>query len=299
MKMTLEQLEELRKKAKNKAILCGVLPPVAGILAAIITHRMLMLYAGLIVMILGVIYASKSISEYSKQFKEQFVLTSLKEVFDDLVYKPTEGLPRSVIADTEMMRMGDHYSSNDYVSGTYKGIHVTQADVHIEEEYETTDSDGDTTTHYETLFKGRWMVFDFNKEFKANVQVAQKGFKNAKRKRFFVKKEEKYKLVSMEDEAFNKGFKVYAQDEHDAFYILTPTMMERIKKVSQGIDGKVIFCFVRNMLHVGVHNKKDSFEPKIFKKIDPEKVRAEVTSDIDLITGFVDELSLDTKLFKA
>ena len=296
--MGVSELEVMRKKAKNKMLLCVIVPIVIGIIAGISFRSMLLFVAGLIVMILGAIYAGKSAGEFTKEFKKKYVLAGLQQVFDNLVYKPNDGLPRNLIADTQMMRMGDRYTSNDYVSGTYKGIRVEQADVHIEEEYTTTDSDGDTTTHYETLFKGRWMIFDFNKTFVRNVQVAQKGFQNAKRGKLFAKKEEKYKKVKLEDVDFNKNFRVYAQHEEDAFYILTPAMMERIRRVTAGTEGKMIFCFVDDRLHVGVHNKKDSFEHSLFKKIDEEKIQKDITGDIGLITQFVDELSLDTKLFK-
>ena len=297
--MNLEDIEVLRKKARNKMLLCTIIPLILGIMLGVVTGKMFLFFIGLIVMIAGIIYAGKSTNQFSQEYKNMFVRTSLESVFDNLNYQPDQGLAKGIIADTKMMRMGDRYSSNDYVAGDYKGIHVEQADVHIEEEHVSTDSKGNTTTHYETLFKGRWMVFDFNKEFKANVQVVQKGFSNSKRGSIFSKKEEKYKKVQMEDADFNKKFKVFAQNEHDAFYILTPQMMDRIRRIAEGIKGKIIFCFVDNRLHVGVHNKEDSFEHSLFRKVDPEQVKTQVLGDIGLITGFVDELSLDTKLFKA
>ena len=297
--MELKELEELRKSALKKTLLCTLIPLAAGIIAAIVTKSFLLFIAGIIVMIIGLIYASRSSSEFSREFKKKYVLTGMQQIFDDLVYNPDEGLPRQVIADTQMMRMGNRYSSNDHMTGTYKGIRVEQADVHIQEEHTTTDSKGNTTTTYETIFKGRWMVFDFNKDFKANVQVVQKGFSNAKRGKLFARKEEKYKKVEMEDVSFNKDFKVYAQNAEDAFYILTPAMMDRIRKVCAGMEGKILFCFVDDKLHIGVHNKKDSFEHGLSKRIDESKIQEEIAGDIKLITDFVDELSLDTKLFKA
>ena len=195
-----------------------------------------------------------------------------------------------------MMNMGDRYSSNDYISGKYKNINVMQADVHIEEERQTTDSDGGTDTTWVTLFKGRWMVFDFNKLFKANIQVRQKGFGNSQLSNWGSKI--KYKKVMMEDQEFNNSFKTYAQDEHDAFYILTPSLMEKLKKLTSNISGKLLFCFVDNKLHIGIQNNKDSFEHSIFNKINEEKVINEISQDIKLITNFVDELSLDNDLFR-
>ena len=229
-------------------------------------------------------------------FKETFVLKSLKTIFTDLIYEPEKGLDESIIRDTKMMYMGDRYSSNDYISGKYKNINVIQADVHIEEEHTSTDSDGNTTTTWITIFKGRWMIFDFNKYFKANIQISQKGFGNSKLSNWGSKI--KYKKVMMEDQEFNNSFKTYAQDEHEAFYILTPSLMEKIKKLTNNISGKLLFCFIDNKLHIGLQNNKDSFEHGIFTRIDEEKVTNEISQDIKLITNFIDELSLDNDLFR-
>ena len=107
-----------------------------------------------------------------------------------------------------------------------------------------------------------------------------------------------YIKVSMEDQIFNKNFRIYAQDEHDAFYILTPSLMEKIKNLESSISGKLLFCFIDNKLHVGIQNNKDSFEHSIFTKIDEEKVKNEISKDIKMITAFVDELNLDNNLFR-
>lgn len=292
--MTLEDLNKMRQEVKIKMLVCIGVPILFLLFGGILSGKILGTIIGTILLFVGGFYAMKARNDFAKQYKDMFVLSSFNDVFDDINYQPFSGMPKQVLADTKMMQMGDRYSSNDYLEATYKGIRFMQADVHIEDE--STDSDGDT--HYTTLFKGRWMVFDFNKEFKANVQVVQKGFHNAKRKRFFGNKDERYKKVEMEDVAFNDAFKVFAQDPHDAFYLLTPAMMTRIRRVADGVKGKVMFCFVDDMLHVAVHNGKDSFEPSIMREIDVDQAKDNVLGDIRLITGFVDELSLDVKLFK-
>ena len=195
-----------------------------------------------------------------------------------------------------MMDMGDRYSSNDFISAKYKNIQVIQADVHIEEKHETTDSDGHIRTNWVTIFRGRWMIFDFNKNFKANVQVCQKKFTNAKISNWGL--EQKFKKVMMEDQTFNNQFRIYAQNEHDAFYILTPSLIEKIKNLSDSINGGILLCFIDNKLHVGIQNNKDSFEHGVFKSIDENKVIEDISKDIKLITNFVDELDLDNHLFR-
>ena len=295
--MTLEELEKIRKKAKNSYIIGLLLSSVLGILIALLTNGFFMAFFIFIIgSIITAVIAGKPTKTFTKEYKNMFVLKSLQATFNELIYEPDKGLNKEIISNTGMMYMGDRYTSNDFVSGKYKDINVVQADVHIEEEHETTDSNGHTTTYWVTIFKGRWMIFDFNKYFKANIQVSQKGFGNSKISNWG--KTLKYKKVMMEDQEFNNAFRTYAQDEHDAFYILTPSLMEKIKKVTNNISGKLLFCFIDNKLHIGLQNGKDSFEHSIFKKINEQQSIEEISKDIKIITNFIDELNLDNNLFK-
>ena len=293
----MEELESLRLKLKSAYIRAIVIIAIVSIISLFILPQLIFF-----VIVIGIIVVAFSTAklkrEYTQKFKDYFVLRSLKEYFTDLKYDPDRGMPSSVIASTNMMYMGDRYTSNDYISGKYKDIAFEQADVHIEREETTTDSDGHTTTHYVTIFRGRWMIFDYNKKFKANVQVSQKGFGNSKVKLHFGKKEELFKKVSMESESFNKKFKVFAQNEHDAFYILTPSLMQRIERLDEANKGKLLLCFIDNKLHIGLYDGKDSFEPgSVFKEIDEIAELTKIYSDIEKITQFVDELNLDNSLF--
>ena len=295
--MSIEELEALRKKAKNKFMRGIWISLGLSILSIVITKTPFLAF---FIIIIGIVITTfsntKPKREFTLAFKKTFVEKSLNSVFTDLKYEPEKGLDYSVIRDTGMMDMGDRYSSNDFISGRYKNVSVVQADVHIEEEHQSTDSDGHTTTTWVTIFRGRWMIFDFNKQFKANIQVCQKGFGNARISNWGAKT--KYKKVMMEDQAFNNNFRTYAQDEHTAFYILTPSLMERIKRLTSNISGRLLFCFIDNKLHIGLQNNKDSFEHSIFKEINEEQVTNEISKDIKLITDFVDELSLDNTLFR-
>ena len=295
----MEELEVIRKKIKNRYIIGMGLTLLISIILALCFHFIFFFVALVIGLMITIIVTSHLNSDYKRIFKNTFVLKALKSIFTDLTYRPDYGIPYQVIAATKMMYMGDRYHSEDYISGKYKDIKFEQSDVHIEEEHESTDSDGNTTTTYQTIFKGRWMIFDFNKNFKSNVQISQKGFGNSKVQTFFGKHEEVYKKVSMESESFNKRFNVYAQSEHEAFYIITPSLMEKIERLDDNNKGKILLCFIDNRLHVGLYDGKDSFEPgSIFKKLNEDEIITSISSDIKMITQFVDELNLDNDLFK-
>lgn len=294
--MSVEELEIVRRKAVNNVLIGIVITIIIDIIICLLTK---IIFFALFIFILGLavtmIASNKSTNEFNKAFKKVFVLKALQSTFDNLIYEPEKGLDEDIIGNTQMMDMGDIYSSNDLISATYKNINVIQADVHIKEQRETTDSDGHIQTTYVTIFMGKWMIFDFNKKFKANLQVCQKGFYNAVVNNWGTTT--KYQKVMMEDQEFNNNFRIYAQSEHEAFYILTPSLMEKIKKLASSISGQILLCFIDNKLHVGVQNNKDSFEHSIFKKINEEEVMNEISKDIKLITSFVDELDLDNDLF--
>ena len=296
----MEELNEQRIKIRNRYILGAIITIILAITLIIITRNIIILIPIIIFgIIVNTLITLNLKRQYRRSFKNEFVLKSLEGKFTDLHYDPDLGIPYSTIAATKMMRMGDRYHSEDYISAKYKDIKFEQSDIHIEEEHESTDSEGNTSTTYVTIFKGRWMIFDFNKEFKADVQISQKGFGNSKVKRLFGKKEELFKKVYMESETFNKKFNVFAQDEHDAFYIITPSLMERIERLEQKNKGKLLFCFIKNKLHIGIYDNKDSFEPgSVFKPINEEEIIGKISNEIEVITQFVDELNLENNLFK-
>ena len=239
---------------------------------------------------------SQQVKIFNSEFKNVFVLSALSKIFTNLKYEPDKGLSRDIILNTKMLQMGDTYSSNDYFEAEYKNVKVKHADIDIERKIEVTSSDQSTSTYYFTVFKGKWMVFDFNKKFNSNIQVSQKGFKNSKISN--VGEVNRYKKIKVEDSEFNKMFKIYAQNENDAFCVLTPTLIEKIKKLTKNIEGKILLCFIDNELHVGLSNKKDSFENSVYKKIDENKINNEISKDIKVITNFIDELILDNTVFK-
>ena len=140
------------------------------------------------------------------------------------------------------------------------------------------------------------MIFDFNKPFKANMQVKSKWFDNSKIINWG--KDIKFKRVKLEDEEFNKYFTVYAQDEEEAFYILTPHFMDKIKKVSNNVSGELLLCFINNKLHIGLDSNDDSFEPSLLSNSTEEQINNNILADIKVITNFIDQLNLDNDLFK-
>ena len=238
---------------------------------------------------------SKDAKAYKKAYKSYFVETTMRKYFTDLSYNHEAGLAREVLKNTGMITTGDIYHSNDFTSGKYHEVPFSQADVEIQDEY--TDSDGNT--HITTLFKGRWMIFEFPKKF--NFRIAIKGKRGGQilsLSKRFGKNARKFKKAEVESTEFNKMFKLYSEDGFETFYLLDPAFIKNLEDLGTETNGRILLCFVDNRLHIGINNYMDSFEPpKASRRIDEQAEFAKVEKDIKLITNFVDQLKLDHRLF--
>lgn len=184
-------------------------------------------------------FIMRSQKAYRRLFKERLVRSELEKQFGDLRYLPEAGIPASSIEQTGMMRMGNRYHAEDYLSGTAGGVPFEQSDVCIQ----NVTSNGKSTSTV-TYFRGRWLIFSFNKRFTHNMLVVSDSFSYAKRPGGFFGKDRSERL-SMESEAFNDAFKVYAQDAHEAYYILTPPLMERLLALERAAGLRAVVRLLR------------------------------------------------------
>ena len=167
------EMEKYKNQAKSIArngIIIGCIITVILIVVVIITKFLpLLIFEFFIVptvAIVTLILSSIPYSKYKVIYKDYYVKKALDSIFTDLEYKPNEGISETIISNTKMMNMGDNFESNDYFTGKYKNNNVEQADVTITEERERENSEGEKEEYTVTLFRGKWMIFDFNKPFK-------------------------------------------------------------------------------------------------------------------------------------
>ena len=287
-------LESMRKRVLHADIAVFAIA-VGGFIFSIFSLHLFLMFPAIILAILAYfLLVRKKSKEYKDYYKNVFVRGMIRQVIPDAEYEPGKGFPRELIRETGLMLMGNIYSSEDYIRGSYNNVSFERADILIQDE--STDSDGNTTTT--TYLRGRWMIFESNKNFEADLQLIQKGFGYAnKRRGLFTKKADRRHEFKTEDEAFNKTFQCLCQNESEAFYLLTPGVMQGLLRLASQTDGKIMVGFVDNRLHVAVNSKKDSLEPPVFRSFNNGDFD-EVRNEINAITGFVESVNLDRKIFK-
>lgn len=250
---------------------------------------------GFFAFILILLIASKEHKVYQSAYKAYFVEKSLREVFTNLQYNHEVGLNRSKLLDTNMINLGDSYDSNDLTTGKYNDVGFTQADVCIKEKHRSGDSET-----YVTLFKGRFMIFEFPKTFAFRLEVIEKGFGSVCRIPSQIPQTgRKFENIQLESNEFNEVFRTYAEDGFEAFYILDPAFINGILDLNDKYNGKLFLGFTDSRLIVGLNDRKDVFEPpSVLKKLDEENETKKTLESIHLITDFIDKLKLNKKLFK-
>ncbi len=232
--------------------------------------------------------------EFKNRFKATFVETPFREAFSPIVYQGEKGIEQEVIKETGIMCLGNLYTSNDYIQGYYKDVKFERADIKIQQHVST-----GKTSYTVTYLHGRWLIFEFNKEFHFDLQIVGNKFPNAhKKSSFFTESEERRYRIKLEDMDFNDMFDVFCQDDHEAYYILTPHFMSMLKDLQKNMDGSIMFGFVENKLHVAIHNNKDAMEPKIFDEIDFGAVKEEAQKEIKIIMNIIDGLGLDRDIYE-
>ena len=249
-----------------------------------------------IVTIIYFILNYKKIKEFEIRYKSLIIKPVFDKFITDCEFHPEMGIDKGYIRELKAIQMGNIYHSEDFVSGTYKDVNFCRADIVIKNEIR--DSDGDTNTT--TYFKGQWMIFEFNKSFKHNVQILDKKFSYAIKNNIFSNSEDKRTKMNFENKMFNDKFKVYANSQEEAFYIITPPIMEAIINLSNNISGKLMLFFDDNKLNVAINSKKDSLEPSYKKDASGaiDTTIKEAQYELGNIVNFIEQLKLNNDLYK-
>ncbi len=234
----------------------------------------------------GGIYSNKNvkkIKELSNDFKQIYVRNELEKVFPNSKYFFDKGFTEQEVINSKLLRNQDRFSSEDMVTGMFENVSFRCSDVHQKDVRKSGKN-----KKVVTVFQGRLYEFDFFKNFKYNLLLLQPilfgPFLN-------------YKRVKLESVHFNSELMVFAKDEHEAFYILTPHFMERLLVLDRKYKDKISFSFIDNKLYIAVDNRVDNFDFRPFKPVDSNLIESYLDEFKDM-KEFITLLTLTSRLFK-
>jgi hypothetical protein len=199
----------------------------------------------------------------------------------------------SLIFEMKKLRLvpyWDRASFEDRIIGERRGVPFEFFEAHLEDERTETDSKGNTSTRWVTVFRGQVIRMKAPREFYGVTLIARDaGWFNALGEAF-----SDLKRARLEDPDFEKAFQVYTTDQVEARYLLTPDVMARIMALETTFKGRSLqACFNNGQLFLSVQ-EKNLFEMKDIMKtaIDDPTRLAQTVQDFGLVFRLIDDLAV-------
>jgi len=288
-------LTALRKKASTMKILAAVC--VVSIFLLWIIHPLIGASAFIPAFVFAFLY-TKAGSKAKTLLANNITRDIISQVFDGCIYAAQYCLPDETLREAALIPNWDMATGSDLVSAKYKGHAINFSDIELSEEVEREDSDGNTSTSYETKFKGQWMILELGREVPAKLRLRENVGRSGKiSKKILGERIENKSDIKTENEAFNKRFQILTEDPHSAFYILTPHFIEFIMSADDAANTRTYLCFFENRVHIACDTGKDSFELQKNDGADLDRIRARMRRELSFITSIADELLKNEYLF--
>ncbi len=287
-------LEKERKKSLTKIIISvTVIIPLSFFLAYIFKHHF-----PVILGVMGIISANWFFTrEYVSNFKTGIIEKIVTCVDENLKYSKNNYIPQGTFTKSKIFKQRiNRYQGDDYVRGKLGQTAIEFSELHAQ--YVTRDSRG--RRQYHTIFKGLFFVADFNKEFKGTTivlpDIAEKMF-GGLGAMFQSWNKGRGQLVKLEDPEFEKMFVVYGEDQIEARYILSTSLMRRITDFKKKTKRQIHLSFIGSHIFIAISYRRDLFEPRIFRTLLSFVPIQQYFDDLQLAVGIVENLNLNTRIW--
>nr|WP_314904140.1 DUF3137 domain-containing protein [uncultured Campylobacter sp.] len=280
--LELERQKVLRSLFRLKLV-CFVLAAGVGWLFYYFSRNAILGAVAFLVCAVGAYYFFESIFTDSFTFKfKRKVIRSIVESCG-LTYHPggfVENDYLYMIYDFDI----DKYSGNDLIFGQIEGVRVKFSDVEaisIKEDWQ-----GNKT--HRVLFAGLLFVADFPKRLKAVTQICSgtDDFKDYGGKR-----------ARMDDAEFERYFRVYATDQIEARYALTPSLMESLKLLKMRFHRPINIVLTGDKICMAIRMGRDNFEPDLRRPLVGKGANRFYKDEIGGFLRIVEELRLNRKIW--
>jgi hypothetical protein len=223
-------------------------------------------------------------ANYRSRFKQDIVAEIFTFVCPSAVYDPLQGIAQDVFDAPCLFSTRGTFQSDDRVRGRigqtpFEGSDVGRA-------YST--GSGKNSHSYE-VFRGLFFQLGLDQRLSGVTLIDPEQAHS-----YQIGSREGLSLVTFDDAAFEKEFKVYTSNESEARGLLTPAMTEHMLALRRHAGTPVFLAFKDRRAYVGVHFGRTLFEPGIAQSTSKDAVR-EIAEHFALIETIVRELSLNAR----
>jgi len=244
----------------------------------------------------------KKYKKYKSQFKKNIVGPIFRSIAPQLFYRSDSAVGQHIYNSSKIFkRKCDRYSGDDHVTGKIGQTDIEFSELHTEY-YTTVQTKNGKRKRWHTIFRGLFFTADFHKHINGETYILPDFVE----KRFgiigkFLQKRNPLKhaknLVQLENPLFEKEFAIYASDEQEARYCLTPKMMEDLLALKQQFPRSKMYCSILgSKIHIAL-TMKNQFEPRVWRQgADPKQID-QMANLFKNLTSIVEQLNLNTRIW--
>ena len=299
----LEIIDRKRKKVDRRvtivlliisALIIGELILIPGKVEA------LRVFVPILTGIAGFIFISVLTKSYRQEYKKRIIARIANFVDEGLTYTPGSTIPKSEFVKSAIFQLScDKYQGEDHFRGRLGKTDIEFSEV-VAKHRNKSGGGSNKKDSYSIIFRGLFIIADFNKNFKTHTVVLPDTAE-----RLFGKFGQKLqslsltrgKLIRLEDPEFEKEFCVYGDDQVEARYILTPSLMERILTFKRKWNTTVYLSFLDSKVYIAIRMFKNLFEARLFKSVVDYDFMEDNLRFLTLLTEIVEDLNLNTRIW--
>lgn len=220
------------------------------------------------------------------KYKDEVLKPIVEAQFPGIVYEDELHISKQVFNSSNLFTRPDRFNGEDLFSGKLEATSFTFSEIHAEEKHESRNKKGGKTTWYSTIFKGLFLIADFNKEIQNETYVYSSGGKWFSR----------FKRVRLEDPVFEDRFNVYSDDQIEARYILTPKMMQRIVDLEDRFGANLFVSFRGHNVYIAISQRHNMFETSFRDEVSFNQV-ALFLEEVHSILDIINDLDLNLRIW--
>ncbi|MGM0582327.1 MAG: DUF3137 domain-containing protein [Bacteroidota bacterium] len=299
----IERLDENRKYYKKKVLTFLVVPHVVLFILIYLLEKFLFtsedsnylkfyFFAWVLIYFIYRFIFKKYKNKFALEFKEKVIRRIIRSIDESLYYNPLAEFPKSQFLKSEIYNNTILYYGEDMVRGKIEQTPICFSEVQAKNR----DNKGKLTT----TFKGIFFEADFNKDFNNKTFVLtdklERSFGHIG-KMLQSLNSNRPPLVKLENPEFEKYFAVYSQDQVEARYILSTSLMERLTKFVENRKSPVALSFVDNSIFIAISEPKNLFEPTIMNSNRNKEMIKGYFNILELVIGIVEDLNLNNRIW--
>ena len=147
------------------------------------------------------------------------------------------------------------------------------------------------------FFSGFFMQADFHKEFNGKVLMIPKRNERLKNKLHEILVPKSLTKIPIENPYINDRYNIYASNPQLGYYVLSPSLIDRIHILSENEKALPIVSFIQGKMYLVIPWNKNFFSANLNIKIESGAYFRPYINEIKSFETIVKDLNLDTRIW--